>query len=115
MKRSDLSIAKAYLEKAQSSKDRELDFTLSFSQYKRLVTRKKCQITNILFNKSSQGYNPTLDRLDNSLGYIPGNVITVCHFVNQVKSIWENPNNPLTIELVKMVVDNTMLYLNNTK
>ena len=36
--------------------------------------------------KHSEDYSPTLDRVDNSKGYTPGNVLVISQLANQMKS-----------------------------
>ena len=112
MKRTDLSIAQSYIDKAKYAKEKGLEFTISFNQYKRLVTRKKCEYTSLPFDTSPQ-HKLTLDRIDNSKGYIPGNVVAICYFANQFKSIWENPTNQVTLELAKLITNQASLYFNH--
>lgn len=102
----DLEIAKMYLDKASNTEDKDLEFLLSFVEYKRLVIRKKCAYTGEVFSEYKDGKpidmwrSRTLDRIDNAQGYITGNVVAVCGGVNRLKALWENPNNPLTAALV---------------
>lgn len=90
----DLQIAKKYCYKAQSSKDRGLEFTLNFNEYKRLMNNKRCYFTGIKLTSS----NRTLDRVDNALGYVSGNVVSCCNAFNGLKALIENPINELTLK-----------------
>lgn len=87
---SDLDIAKGYLNKAQSAKDRDLDFELSFSFYKRCLNKKRCYYTNKLMDRSSKELAPTLERLDPKIGYTESNTVVVCKLANSIKSVWEH-------------------------
>lgn len=46
----------------------------------------------------------TVDRLDNCLGYVSGNVMAVHTSANQLKSVIENPNNRLTFNNVRKML-----------
>jgi hypothetical protein len=37
----------------------------------------------------------TIDRIDNTKGYVPGNVMAISRMANNFKSIFENPKYPL--------------------
>ena len=96
MQQSDIKLARKYLSKASSSKDRGLSFELPFNEYKKLVNRKRCYFTNM----SLCPLTLSLDRIDNTLGYVSGNVVA-CHTTfNALKAIIENPNNDLTFKNV---------------
>ena len=107
-KETDEALAKKYISKIATAKQRKIEFLLSFSQYKRLMTREKCGYCGVTMRSSTEGkqgfYTRTIDRIDSSLGYVKGNVITVCFGANQLKSIWENPNTPLTKKMVSDII-----------
>jgi len=72
--------------KTRECRERNLDFCLSFKTVKRLLNIKNCQVTKVPFVKVSNSPNrPTVDRIDNSKGYIEGNVAVVTHAYNQMK------------------------------
>jgi hypothetical protein len=101
---SDIAIAKGYINKAQSAKDRGLEFKLSFTFYKRCLLKKKCQYTSILFDWNNPLLKPTLERVDASKGYTSDNVVVVCQIINSLKSTIDDNANPLTIKhLSKMI------------
>jgi hypothetical protein len=70
----DLIVAKKILHLAQSAKDRNLEFDLSFKTVKRLLSVKRCYYTNEEFEELG-GKSRTIDRIDASIGYIEGNVV----------------------------------------
>ena len=108
----DEEIAKMYLAKIQSSKDRKVDFELPFNEYKRLINTKFCGYTGIEFcdyeNNIPKDRNRgrTIDRLDNTKGYISGNCVAVCNAANHIKSLWEDPQNPITEKLTTKILAN---------
>ena len=93
----DLKIAKKYVTKATNAKQSGVEFTLSLTSFKNLMRAKKCGYTGIPLTEGGNA-NPifsdvSVDRIDNSKGYVRGNVIAVAHGVNQVKGNLENPNS----------------------
>jgi hypothetical protein len=100
----DIIIARAYLAKVDHAKSNNHEFTLSFSQFKRIITRKTCYYTSLPFSGESD-YRRTLDRVDNSKGYIPGNVVVCLNVVNNIKSALENPTNLLTPKHLKKMCE----------
>lgn len=89
----EVTLAARYVRKAKSSAERGIDFTLTFAQYRRLVSTKKCAYTGKILTED----NFSLDRIDASKGYVPGNVVACDQEFNRAKS-------SLTIEQVKLIV-----------
>jgi len=97
----DISLAERYIIKANNAKSNNIIFQLSFMSYKNLMTSKKCKYSGIKLTGKRQGKkirftDRTIDRIDNRIGYVKGNCVAVCHGVNTIKSMIENPENPLT-------------------
>lgn len=92
----DQILAQQYVAKFTSSKDRGIEFSLTFAQFKRLKSTKRCYYTGLLLDKDSH----TIDRVDNTLGYVQGNCVACHTSFNTLKSVWENPINDLTEKLV---------------
>lgn len=68
-------------------KETGLDFTIELSDIPKMP--KHCPITGLELRRgegSIQEYSPTLDRIDNSKGYIPGNVQIISNRANKRKS-----------------------------
>lgn len=71
----------------KSAAERKKEFNLSYTDVKRLVQRKTCYYTGIPFSTIDKSpFNRTIDRVDNSKGYVKGNVVSCCDFVNQFKN-----------------------------
>ena len=104
----ELKLARAYLSKAQSSKARGIEFNLSFTSYKNLYRAKRCFYTGIQFDEQ---HKKSIDRIDNSKGYIKGNVVACWDQVNHLKSFTENGSG-LSMQHVKKMV-NALEGLNN--
>ena len=82
----DIEIAVKYTAKARSSADRNIPFMLSFNEYKRLLTTKRCYYSGVeLTFEQSQENSFTIDRMDASIGYVPGNVVACSLKMNQKK------------------------------
>lgn len=92
----DISIARFYLLKSERAAENGVEFSLTFAEFKRLSRASKCKFTGLNLDASTF----TIDRIDNKLGYVTGNV-AACHKVfNQIKSIAENPMNDVTVNMV---------------
>lgn len=106
----DLLIAKRYISKADRARTSGIHFDLSLTSYINLMKAKKCKYTGITLTTPQAGgpvlpTDRTIDRIDSNIGYVKGNVAAVCNAANQIKSIWENPENPLTPEMVKKITE----------
>lgn len=101
----DLKIAKKYVAKAFRAKGLDHEFELTFNQFKKLMLKKTCAYSGIPFSPMADTWSSrTLDRVDNSIGYVYGNVVACCAGMNQLKSQVENPKLPLDMKtLVKAV------------
>lgn len=103
----DLDLARRYISKTEWAKERNLEFLISFSDFKRLMLRKKCAYTGIELTfkvpgSTSRATDKEIDRIDNTLGYVKGNVITVSHCANKLKSRFENPVSKLSFKEMKL-------------
>lgn len=92
----DVLIAKAYTSKAASSRDRGIDFTISFTSFKNMCKAKKCYFTGLPLTADTF----TIDRIDSSKPYEHGNVVACHKEFNSLKSIFENPQSTLDLKRV---------------
>jgi hypothetical protein len=84
----------------QSAKERNLKWTLSFDEYKLLIS-KVCHYCK----QSLEGFCGTsLDRIDNSMGYIASNVLPCCGKCNNIR------NNFLTVEEMEVAMEAIVKY-----
>ena len=67
----------------KSAKRRNIDFNLSMEEYESAISNACYYCQNVIGNPVKCGGG--LDRLDNSLGYIPGNVVACCNICNSIK------------------------------
>lgn len=81
------------------AKQKDLDFNIDMED---LIVPEKCPLLEIPLivgkNKILEN-SPTIDRIDNNLGYIKGNVLVVSHKANTIK-------NNLTVEKLELLVNN---------
>jgi len=112
---SDVELAARYAKKAEMATDKGIEFDLSFTEYKRLHSLKRCAYSGLEFCGYTDGKpddkfrGRTLDRVESNIGYVKGNVVAVCWGVNNLKSIWENPDNPLSCEMVGKIIEKVRL------
>jgi len=102
----DFEIAKKYVNKAKDAKVRGQDFDLGLLSFVNMMKGKKCQYSGIKLDNSvvDGPFFPTVDRIDNQKGYVRGNVVVCCKFINQWKGSIENPNNPLNLKMAIKVL-----------
>lgn len=73
-----------------SSKDRGHEFLLEFEEFKRLISSNcaycgtEPRMTLHRYRQTPFRYNG-IDRIDNAIGYVPGNVATCCTICNRAK------------------------------
>lgn len=88
----DEEIAAKYLSKRTLALNKGIEFNLSLISFINICKAKRCYYTGVKLTKSTL----TLDRVDNSLGYIKGNVVACSKAFNTIKSIAEDNGNPFT-------------------
>lgn len=93
----DEEVAKKYINKIQNCKQSSTVFSLSFFEFKRLITATRCKYTGVSLT-NTQGVKQiatdvTIDRVNNNVGYVTGNVVACCYGYNKFKAAIENPNN----------------------
>lgn len=104
----DITIAKKYINKVKNAKKDKIEFSLSLLQFAALMKETRCAYTGIelTYQKDHipQPTDITIDRIDNTKGYVKGNVTAVCFAANNIKSFWENPSKLLTYDHVKKMI-----------
>lgn len=81
----DLEVARKMLKIFQSAQDRGLQFDLSFSTVKDLLSRPTCYYTGRRFEDDGP-FSRSFDRIDSDRGYIEGNVVSCTVDINSKKS-----------------------------
>lgn len=113
----ELSIAHKYCIKADNAKNNGHEFALTFEEYKSLLLQPHCYYTDVLMSRNTGELqidtDMTLDRVDNHLGYVDGNVVACCYAANQLKAFVENPKNSLNVNGALMVLNRTKEFMNN--
>lgn len=88
----DIKLAEFYLFKVKDAQRRHIEFSLTLSDMRRLMRKKRCQYTNIAFIEGDAKYQRSLERLDRCKGYSADNTVVVCTMFNELKNhIFENP------------------------
>lgn len=81
----DLEIAKKLLHHYHSAKDRNIEFSLTFKDIRRLYGAKCCYFTRVPFTDS--GHNSrSVDRVDNDVGYTSSNTVACNKRLNGIKN-----------------------------
>lgn len=116
----DVKVALDYARKESGARERGLDFTLTFHEFKTLQRQKKCFYTGVTLTKSNgsgqlRSTDRTLDRIDHRKGYTKENTVACCHAANVVKSMIEVDRSHLidvTLEekfyLAQVIIDKTL-------
>lgn len=90
----DFDVAKKYLSLQESAKRRVKEFNLSLNDVRVLLKKKTCHYTGMRFN-DTENLKRTVDRIDNTKGYVKGNVVACTHIANQLKEMLvENKDSP---------------------
>jgi hypothetical protein len=86
----ELKAAYIWARHRKGARQRKLEFSVTVEDVQRLLEEQShcCAITRAAFTPARvegvriRPWLPSLDRIDNSQGYVPGNVRVVCGFVN---------------------------------
>lgn len=108
----DVIIAKRYVNKHNNAIMAGHEFSLTLSQFKKLFNRKYCAYTGREMHLVSDDpvkdpLYATVERIDSSKGYVNGNVVLVCQFINHIKGRFENPadEDSGTLQDIKRMVE----------
>ena len=111
----DYHCAKKFLSKYNDSRRREIEFTLTIDEFKKLLQKKRCYYTGIRLSDicPPNGGTPlqnyrTFDRIDSSKGYTKSNTVVCIHKVNEIKNmLFEMPNGSkrLTPKQMKLFIN----------
>lgn len=96
----DEVLAFKYLNKLENAKLKGHEFTLSLTSMKNMLKAKKCYYTGLPLTLDTV----TIDRVDNSKGYIRGNCVSCHTVVNNFKGLIENGTSPIGMKEVKMLM-----------
>jgi len=88
---SDIKIAQWYVSKHQSAQTRGIEFSMSITALRNMAISTKCYFTGLPLCDKTR----TIDRVDNTKGYVKGNVVACHASFNNLKALIENPINAL--------------------
>lgn len=95
-------VADFYKGKSQNAIDRGVTWQLSLVSFRNLLRTRFCPYTGVELTVPRLSHpkpsDLTIDRIDNTKGYIPGNVMAISRAANNFKSIFENPQYPLDMQ-----------------
>lgn len=101
-------VAEYYIGKIRSANDRQIPWRLSLLSFRNMMRATVCPYTGVLMTKPNlstpKPTDITIDRIDNTKGYIPGNVMAISRQANNFKSIFENPKYPLDMETASIAL-----------
>lgn len=92
----DLDVARKMINLKQSADSRGIKFDLSFMVLKGLLEQEKCFYTGRKFDSKGGDYALSIDRMDNKIGYVDGNVVACTVEINRKKT-------DITLEEIEMI------------
>lgn len=97
------SLRSRYRSMKWKAKIKNLELTLSFEEYSQIVASGLCIYDQQPLPKQGSG----IDRLDNQIGYVPGNCVPCCASCNSKKGRLEGLGfrYPRTVDLLKEVLN----------
>ena len=87
-------VSELYSHAKQRAKSKNLEFNITKDD---IVIPKLCPVFNVILDVNNKLTSPTLDRIDNSLGYIKGNIKVISAKANRLK------NNGTIEEFIKII------------
>jgi hypothetical protein len=82
-------------------KNREFNITTDYVRSLLEQQSYKCLLTNILLRYDKSLYSMSIDRINNNLGHVVGNIQAVCRGVNLAKNRHTNPDVQLLIDNIR--------------
>lgn len=105
--KSDVDIAQRYVIKSAQSKERGIEFELTFSEYKRLMNKKRCCYTGVVLLDNCRSQHPrkrTIDRIDSTGPYSKANCVAASMLSNKLKNeLFENPTQHIRCDIKTLV------------
>jgi hypothetical protein len=81
----DLRLAEKYLRLSESARAREIPFTLTFAQFKRLYQRERCTYSGVVLTSEQGPEQATMDRICAAGPYSVENCVVCCRASNSHK------------------------------
>lgn len=95
----DVRLARKYIGKLANARTRGIEFSLTISDMRRLLARKRCYFTGRLLtdhDPSAASYR-TIDRLDAGKGYTQENSVACCDAANKLKAMVLEGNGAMSM------------------
>lgn len=104
----DIKLMKCYESKYHNSLERNIEFNLTFPQFKKLLKTKYCFYTGkpltYEFGVTDKPFNHvSIERLDSSKGYTKENTVAVCHGLNQLRAKLDLETHSNKFELIDVL------------
>ena len=88
----------------KSANSRGLEFNLTDANVRKLLNTKVCYYTGVAFNKNNDPLNiRTFERVDDTKGYVQGNVVVVTLRANRIKNLLVEQDNELNIGIEQFI------------
>lgn len=89
----------------KSANKRGLEFNLTDANIKTLLNKKTCYYTGVAFDEDNDPMNVrTFERVDDTKGYVKGNVVAVTLRANRIKNILLEHDNELKIGIEQFLM-----------
>lgn len=98
------SVLSKRLQILKSAKSRGLEFNLTDANVRKLLNTKVCYYTGVAFNENDDPLNiRTFERVDDTKGYVQGNVVVVTLRANRIKNLLIEQDNDLNIGVEQFI------------
>lgn len=98
------SVLSKRLQILKSAKNRGLEFNLTDANVRKLLSTKECYYTGVAFNENNDPLNiRTFERVDDTKGYVQGNVVVVTLRANRIKNLLTEQDNDLNIGVEQFI------------
>lgn len=98
------SVLSKRLQILKSAKSRGLEFNLTDANVRKLLNTKVCYYTGVTFNENNDPLNiRTFERVDDTKGYVQGNVVVVTLRANRIKNLLVEQDNELNIGIEQFI------------
>lgn len=88
----------------KSANSRGLEFNLTDANVRKLLSTKECYYTGVAFNEGDDPLNiRTFERVDDTKGYVQGNVVVVTLRANRIKNLLVEQDNELNIGIEQFI------------
>lgn len=104
----EAKVAYKYVQLHKSAERRGKEFNLTLRDVANLLVTSRCYYTGVtLSSVHDHIHQRTVDRIDNTKGYVKGNVVACAHIVNQIKNeLFENQQSELltSVDMIDKLV-----------